>query len=379
MSIISKLFTPKTVTTVQEAITPKSKQLPNRYTHGGIVPCGANTLPQRTDSLGEIVDSLEIQQKNQRKRSEQYLKEVLESLKSENYDFEKVAKQTGKDVRAVICDYVGKAIDQHNQFVKNGGRVSNEAYKKLLELQRIARSAISSKAAEIKSNEIGEFIKSTKGMPQRHASLAHDIVDLSCSHKMISDEVFPEVNLNDIGFDKTTNKEMTRAGYALKKLAEASKRNPAVADLAEAVATHSGDTNSKYFIPRFLENTDFQPEQLKATEELIPYLSKSILKGMPSMDLGANSKENQFLNIVNALCSSDSKPENLKLLKQIYEITDADGIRTDHGINIDTIRLGDNAKMKENMDALREVIKNAEAKQQEIDVAEFLTKNVNMD
>ena len=379
MSIISKLFTPKTVTTVQEAITPKSKQLPNRYSQGGIVPCGANTLPQRTDSLAEIVDSLVLQQKNQRKRSEQYLKNVLEALKSENYDFEKVAAQTGKDVRAVITEYAAKIMEPYRQQVRNGYKLSGDVQARLNNLRKNALDAIASKVAELKSNEIGEFVKASKGMPQRHASLAHDIVDLSCLHKMTSDEIFPEVNLNDIGFDKVTNKEITRAGYALKKLAEASKRNPAVADLAEAVATHSGDANSKYFIPRFLENTDYQPEQLKATEELIPHLSKSILKGMPSMDLGVNSKENQFYNVVDALCSSDSKPENIKLLKQIYEITDADGIRTDHGINIDTIRLGDTAKMKENMDTLREVVKNAEAKRQEIDVAEFLTKNVNMD
>ena len=278
-----------------------------------------------------------------------------------------------------ITEYAAKIMEPYRQQVRNGYKLSGDVQARLNNLRKNALDAIASKVAELKSNEIGEFVKASKGMPQRHASLAHDIVDLSCLHKMTSDEIFPEVNLNDIGFDKVTNKEITRAGYALKKLAEASKRNPAVADLAEAVATHSGDANSKYFIPRFLENTDYQPEQLKATEELIPHLSKSILKGMPSMDLGVNSKENQFYNVVDALCSSDSKPENIKLLKQIYEITDADGIRTDHGINIDTIRLGDTAKMKENMDTLREVVKNAEAKRQEIDVAEFLTKNVNMD
>ena len=49
------------------------------------------------------------------------------------------------------------------------------------------------------------------------------------------------------------------------------------------------------------------------------------------------------------------------------------------GINLDDIRLGDTARIKENLEVLPQVLKNAEAQGlRTFDVSGFLTKNVNL-
>ena len=235
------------------------------------------------------------------------------------------------------------------------------------------------KVAELKAKDIEDFLGNIDGMSQRHLSLAHDVVDLSNTTSFINHDIFPTVDLNVYG--SLNGKQTTLMGYILNKLPILSKANPKAVDLAETVVSHSDETNAKFFLHRFVDNfpIDGTEKQAEATEPLVKTLSESILKGMPSMTLGPSSKEHTFFNIIKGLCSPTSKHENLKILKQVMDSTDdlAPSVAAD--INLDVIRLGDTARMAENMKVLPQVLENAEAQGlNSLDVSGFLTKNINL-
>ncbi len=235
------------------------------------------------------------------------------------------------------------------------------------------------RVAELKAKDIEDFLGNIDGMSQRHLSLAHDVVDLSNTHALINHDIFPTVDLNVYG--TVNGKQTTLMGYILNKLPILSKANPKAVDLAETVVSHSDDTNAKFFLHRFVDNfpMDGTAKQAEATEPLVKSISESVLSGMPSMSLGPSSKEQTFFNIIQGLCSPTSKPENLKLLKQVMDSTDnlAPNVATD--INLDVIRLGDTARMTENMKVLPQVLEAAEAQGvKKLDLSGFLANNVNL-
>lgn len=151
--------------------------------------------------------------------------------------------------------------------------------------------------------------------------------------------------------------------------------------MAEEVVSHSDHTNAKFFLQKFVDNFHFvgTEKQAEATEPLVKNLSKSILKGMPSMDLGSNCKEQTFYNLIASLCKADSKPENIKLLKQAMDIADTVAPKINANVDLGDIRLGDTEKIAENIEVLPQVLENANAKGlKEFDVSGFLTKNINL-
>ena len=151
--------------------------------------------------------------------------------------------------------------------------------------------------------------------------------------------------------------------------------------LAETVVSHSDDTNAKFFLQRFVDCFPFvgTEKQAEATEPLVKTLAESILKGMPSMDLGPSSKEQAFFNQLSHLCREDSKPENIKLLSDVIDSTDDIAPNVSVGIDFDEIRLGDTERIVENMKVLPQVLEMAEAKGlSTFDVSGFLTKKVNL-
>ena len=198
---------------------------------------------------------------------------------------------------------------------------------------------------------------------------------------MINHDIFPTVDFNAIGKVQKTGKETSLMGYVLNLLPGLSKTNPKAVDLAETVVSHSDDTNAKFFLSRFVDHFPIfgTEKQAEATEPLVKVLAHSILKGMPSMDLGQTSKEQTFFNQLSHLCSADSKPENLKLLKQALDITDNVAPKVDVNIDLDDIRLGATEMIAENLKVLSNVLGNAEAQGLDsFDVSGFLTKNVNL-
>lgn len=316
MSFLSKI-TGKAVETAQNIVQAEAKKLPNRFVQGGFIECGATFHEPRTNSPEEIINSLKVIAREHKSRAIKYAKENSP------------------------------------------------------EHQRLA---------ELKAQDIEDFLTHIDGMPQRHLSLAHDVVDLSNTTALINHDIFPTVNYNAMG--QINGKTTTLMGYVLNALSRLSKENPKAVDLAESVVSHSDTTNSKFFLWKFVDNFPFAgtEKQAEAAEGLVENIAQSVLKGMPSMDLGPNCKEQTFFNLIRGLCQKDSKPENLKLLKQAMEITDDVAPRVDADINLDTIRLGDTEKIAQNLKVLPEVMENADKQGlRSFDVAEFLTKNTNLD
>lgn len=381
MSIISKI-----TGSVQNTVPQQAKKLANRFLgDGGFMEMGATYHAPRTNSSEEIIASLKLLAKGETDKAENGRKFLLELAEKGGYDIEKKAKYNSRDIVDVALD-MQKQNEEYVRNIlksikKNGGTLSGAQRQEYEELLQIGRVAQGVKAAELKSKEITEFLNIAGDMPQRHLSLAHDVVDLSNTHALINHDIFPTVDFNTIGRIQSTGKVTSLMGYVLNLLPGLSKTNPKAVNLAEAVVSHSDDTNAKFFLSKFVDRFPIigSEKQAEATESLVEYLSKSILRGMPSMDLGPTSKEQSFFNQLSNLCSSDSKPENIKMLKQTLELTDSVAPKVAANINIDDIRLGNTDKISENMEILPEVLKNAEAQGlRDFDVSSFLTKNVNL-
>lgn len=371
---------------VQNAVPQQTKKLANRFLgNGGFMEMGATFHAPRTNSSTEIIASLKLLAKGEVDKAENGRKYLLKLAEEGGYDIAKIAKNNSQDIVDVALDMQRKNVEYVRNILENikkyGGTLSGAQRQEYEELSQIGRVAQGIKASELKSKEITEFLDIAGDMPQRHLSLAHDVVDLSNTQAMINHDIFPTVDFNAIGKVQKTGKETSLMGYVLNLLPGLSKANPKAVDLAESVVSHSDDTNAKFFLSKFVDQFPIlgTEKQAEATESLVETLSKSILKGMPSMDLGPNSKEQSFFNQLCHLCNPDSKPENIKLLKQTLDMTDNVAPKIDAAINIDDIRLGDTAKISENMEFLPEVLENAEAQGlRTFDVSSFLTKNVNL-
>lgn len=378
MSLFSKI-----TGNVQNTVPQQTKKLANRFLgNGGFMEMGATFHAPRTNSSTEIIASLKLLAKGEIDKAENGRKYILKLAEEGGYDIAKIAKNNSQDIEDVALDMQRKNVEYVRNIVKNGGHLSGAQRQEYEELSQIGRVAQGIKASELKSKEITEFLDIAGDMPQRHLSLAHDVVDLSNTQAMINHDIFPTVDFNAIGKVQKTGKETSLMGYVLNLLPGLSKANPKAVDLAESVVSHSDDTNAKFFLSKFVDQFPIigTEKQAEATESLVETLSKSILKGMPSMDLGPNSKEQSFFNQLCHLCNPDSKPENIKLLKQTLDMTDNVAPKIDAAINIDDIRLGDTARISENMEFLPEVLENAEVKGlKTFDVSSFLTKNVNLD
>lgn len=376
MSFLSKI-----TGRVQDVVPQKAEKLANRFIgDGGFQTMGATFHAPRTNTTEEIISSLKLLAQEQADKAEQGRKNLLKMLEEEDLDFARQARDSGQDVAELTIQRQNACVAGLNDILRRGGTLTKAQQIEYETLTRLSNVASSVMASELKAKEIIEFLKVAGDMPQRHLSLAHDVVDLSNTHAMINHDIFPTVNYNDIGQAKSTGKRTTLMGYVLNLLPGLSKSNPKAIDLAETVVSHSDDTNAKFFLQRFVDNFPVGAEkQAEVTEALVEPLAKSILKGMPSMDLGPRSKEQTFFNQIRHLCSEDSKPENLKLLKQTLDTVDSVAPKVDTDINLDDIRLGDTAKIQENLEVLPQVLENAEAQGlRTFDVSGFLTKNVNL-
>lgn len=378
MSIISKI-----TGTVQNTAPQQAKKLANRFLgNGGFMEMGATYHAPRTNSSAEIIASLKLLAKGEADKAENSRKYLLKLSEEGGYSIERLAKDKSQDIVDVALNMQQQNVEYVRNIVKNGGKLSGAQRQEYEELLQIGRVAQSIKAAELKSKEITEFLNIASNMPQRHLSLAHDVVDLSNTHALINHDIFPTVDFNTIGRIQSTGKETSLMGYVLNLLPGLSKANPKAVDLAETVVSHSDDTNAKFFLSKFVDQFPIigTEKQAEAAEGLVETISKSILRGMPSMDLGPTSKEQTFFNQIRNLCSTDSKPENLKLLKQTLDITDNVAQKVEANINIDDIRLGDTTQIAENMEILPKVLENAEVQGlKKFDVSGFLTKNINLD
>ncbi len=279
---------------VQDVVPQKTEKLANRFLDdGGFMRMGATFHAPRTNSSEEIIASLKLLAKCEADKAEKGRKTLFELVKKCGYDFEKLAKQNNSDIVDVIIQKQNAYTSELNTKLTKGISLTSAERTEHAKLSKLSDCAVGIKVSELKAREVTEFLSIAGDMPQRHLSLAHDVVDLSNTRAMINTDIFPTVDYNTIGQVKNTNKRTTLMGYVLNLLPGLSKVNPKAVDLAETVVSHSDDTNAKFFLQKFVDNFHFvgTEKQAEATEPLVKNLSESVLKGMPSMDLGSNCKE----------------------------------------------------------------------------------------
>lgn len=377
MSFLSKI-----TGNVQDVVPQKAEKLANRFIgDGGFMQMGATYHAPRTNTTEEIIASLKLLAKEQVNRAERGRKDLLNMLEAQGLGFAKEAKESGQDVARLTIQKQNALAARLNDILRNGGQLTKAQREEFANLSKLSDVASSIITSEFKAGEIAEFLEIAGDMPQRHLSLAHDVVDLSNTTALINHDIFPTVNFNAIGQNVKTGKDTTLMGYVLNLLPGLSKANPKAVDLAETVVSHSDDTNAKFFLQCFIDGFPFvgTEKQAEATVPLVKSLTESILKGMPSMDLGPSSKEQKFFNIIRNLCLPDSKPENIKLLKQVKDTTDGIASSVSANINSDDFRVADTERIAENVRVLPQVLEMAEAKgASTFDITGFLTKNVNL-
>lgn len=354
---------------VADTVGRKIQKLPNRFADGGgIVKMGASNHAPRTNTSEEIIDSISLSVKDYEKTPERNLRSFLQ----EHFDI-------GLDIDEKMKEF---KTDNIYEAVRNLGKrwIHFDNKYQEIDFTKIFDWAMQQKEVfERDAKGLKELLPQLKNMPLRHQNLVHDIIDLDRFHAFINHDIFPTVNLHQLGRDSAGNKT-SLLQYIFTMLPKLSKENPEALNLAEKVMTHSDDANGKFFISKFIPCLQGSQgaKQMEATEDLVPILTESYLKGMPSMSLNSDCKENQFFQAIMTLCDKDTKPENIKLLKEATNISDK--YKTGANINLAEISKGDTQTIRENIEALPYLLENADAQGIErVDVSGFLTKNVNLD
>lgn len=244
--------------------------------------------------------------------------------------------------------------------------------KKIAPRTNSAEELINSLKAHAKDNsEIAEFVKNLNNMDKKHLGLAQDIIDLANTNSLLP---------TNINLKKEVAPNKTILGSILNRLPNLSHKNPEALDLTEQVINNTDNQNSKYFICNLFD-FDLErmgnslAEQMKVVKEMIPTIAEGTLNSGYKMNFEAN---NNFFQIIKRLCSSDMKPENIKILDKITKLTD-ECKKTEQIIDVDIIGGGNTSVMTKNLEVLPQVLKNADAQNKTINVSEFLTKNINLD
>ncbi|MBD5401408.1 hypothetical protein HDR58_01210 [bacterium] len=261
------------------------------------------------------------------------------------------------------------AVKLPNRFTENGFMPMG-AVKRTPRTNTTEELVSSIRAYAKESPEIAEFAKHLDEMNPEHLRLAQDVIDLSRTQEMLT----TNINLNN------KNKDGEKIiGRILRMLPEVSKKNPGAIELTESVINNSDTTNAKYFLASLFNNDLAKfgelSEHMKALKSLVPQIAEETLSGGYMMDY---SKEQNFYRFVTNFCRNDANPESIGLLPKVLDIVDTICKKIKVEINGTTIALGNPKTITENMEILPQLLKNAEAKGQDINVSEFLTNNVNL-
>lgn len=267
-------------------------------------------------------------------------------------------------------------LSQVNQLTKLPNRFLQGGFQPMGAVSRLPREntskeIMSSILAHAKDNsEIATFAAGMKGLNPKYLGLAQDIIDLSSTHEMLAQNI----NLKEVVADGKSI-----MGIILDRLPEISKKNPAALDLTEAVINNTDLTNAKYFLCKLfsfnLENMGKLSEQMKAAKEVVPEIAKDTLDGGYTMSF---SKNEEFFKYIQTLCSGDTKPQNIKFIKQIVDMMQKVCKKSQPTIDLGELRTGDTKTIRENMEVLPYLLENAEAQGKSVDISGFLTKNVNL-
>ena len=222
-----------------------------------------------------------------------------------------------------------------------------------------------------KNPAIADHLGDISAMGEKRLRLTSDIVELSQGTRFSG------------GIDFDMAKVIPQTGKSLVQhlldvLPNAEKNNPHAIDLFQEVLDTTDKLRSKAFLAEFngvLSDTSVA-EHCRAMKPYVQEIAGLTYKPFGLMETDSYAHFNKFMS---CLLGSKTKPEKVDMLKDLAKATDTS--KKDRVINVfDFITNSRPTKeVKENIDILPKVLENVDREGKDIDVVEFVNKNVNLD
>ena len=211
-------------------------------------------------------------------------------------------------------------------------------------------------------------------MSPEHLGLASDICELGTHREMLP---------THIDIRKTAPNKKSLLEFLMERLPIASKENPNALDFTKEVINNTDTIASKYFLSSFAPIFE-HPEagkHLSATKPLVKDIADTTLQGGFRMDF---EKENNFVNSLWQFINPKVNPENIEVIDEAIKTVSKLPKSCDKLnciIDSDTIINSKipSAKMKENLSTFTEIAENLSEQTNEVNLSDFMTKNVNLD
>ena len=217
--------------------------------------------------------------------------------------------------------------------------------------------------------EVAQFKNELKQMNPEHLGLVSDICELANRREMLPTNI-------DIRNPKQVGKNIFAKW--IEKLPKASKENPEALNFTQEVINQTDSTASKYFLASAVDLLD-HPEvakHLASTKPLVKEIAKAALKGGYTMDY---SKEKNFVDAVGAFVNPASDARKIEMLTDVIKAANEAPIEN---VYIDSIPFIQSKtpveQIEENLKVFPEVAKGLSKQTNEVNITDFLTRNVNL-
>lgn len=220
--------------------------------------------------------------------------------------------------------------------------------------------------------EVAQFRKELKAMKPEHLGLVSDICELGTRMDMLN---------TNIDMRKPVQNGKSLLALLIEKLPWASKENPEMLNFAQEVINQTDTTASKYFLGSFVGVFE-HPEagrHLAATKPLVKDIAQATLRGGYTMDY---SKEQKFVNALNSFINPSVDPEKIKVVDETLKAVDRLPESVNLSCNVDGTAILNSKtpveQMRENLETFSQIAEGLSEKTQEINLSDFVTKNVNL-
>lgn len=220
-----------------------------------------------------------------------------------------------------------------------------------------------------KSPEIKKFAGDLPKMDKKYLGLVADTLELASHREMLP----TAINMNHVVPQR--GKSLVQA--LIQAFPKASKENPAALDFAQEVIDNTDTITSKYFLGNLIEIIDnpAYAKHFEVSKPLVKDIAESTLNGGYTMDY---SKQKDFMDMIQTFVNPQIAPERIGLFSKLSKITDGlDGnypLYADRFVN-STAPLN---QVEDNLNVVGQVAQLAEKQGKQINLVDFVTKNVNL-
>lgn len=221
--------------------------------------------------------------------------------------------------------------------------------------------------------EVAQFRKELKAMKPEHLGLVSDVCELGTRSEMLN---------TNIDMRKPAQNGKSLLAFLIEKLPWASKENPEMLNLAQEVINQTDTTASKYFLGTFAGVFE-HPEagrHLAATKPLVKDIAQATLNGGYTMDY---SKEQKFVNVLGSYVNPAVNPEKIEIVNEALRTVEKLPDSVDLSCYVDgaTILKSETpvSQMRENLRTFEQIAEGLSQKTKEVNLTEFVTRNVNLD